>query len=48
MLILQWTVKNFEIFQKLQGGIEYILTLDTDEFLEWAVIFLKVISKVSK
>lgn len=44
---LQWTIKNFDTFQKLQDGIDYILNLDKDNFLKHAVAFLNVTNEVS-
>lgn len=36
-----------EVLQKLQGGINYILNLDKNNFLKHAVVFLNVTNEVS-
>lgn len=47
IICLQWTTKNIHALQKLQNGVDYILTLDKENFLQHATIFLNVINKVS-
>lgn len=44
---LAFTIKNIDALRNLQGGVNYILDCERDEFLKYATIFLNLTNEVS-